>query len=46
MSLCVVGWRNRPTTDIPREQALRAAAIADGRLIHALRLWDAAHVLD
>lgn len=42
----VIGWRNRTATDNPREQALRAAAIADGRLINALRLWDAAQVLD
>jgi aminoglycoside phosphotransferase (APT) family kinase protein len=42
----VIGWRNRATTDIPRERALRAAALTDGRLINALRLWDAAYVLD
>jgi aminoglycoside phosphotransferase (APT) family kinase protein len=42
----VIGWRNRAETDVPRERALRAAAIGDGRLITALRLWDAADVLD
>lgn len=41
----VVGWRNRAPTGIPREQELRTAAIADGRLVTALRLWDAGRLL-
>ncbi len=41
----VIGWRNRAPTGNPREHALRVAALADGRLINALRQWDAARVL-
>ncbi|MGB5936240.1 MAG: phosphotransferase [Ornithinimicrobium sp.] len=41
----VVGWRNRPPTGNPREQALREASLSDGRLIHALRQWDATRAL-
>jgi streptomycin 6-kinase len=41
----VIGWRNRAPSGNPREHALRVAALGDGRLINALRLWDAAVVL-
>jgi hypothetical protein len=42
----VVGWRGRPPTAVQREQALRTASIADGRLVNALRLWDAGSLID
>lgn len=42
----VVGWRDRPPGSHPRESALRAAALADGRLVNALRQWDAAAILE
>ena len=41
----VIGWRNRAASGNPREHALRIAALADGRLINAVRQWDAARVL-
>jgi hypothetical protein len=41
----VIGWRNRPPGPHPRETALRAAALGDGRLINALLQWDAAKIL-
>jgi hypothetical protein len=42
----VIGWRNRPPGTHPREAALRAAALGDGRLINALLQWDAARILE
>ena len=42
----VIGWRNRPPGTHPREAALRAAALGDGRLINALLQWDAAKILE
>lgn len=41
----VVGWRNRPPGAHPRERALCAAALDDGRLVNALLQWDAASVI-
>lgn len=41
----MIGWRNRPPGTHPRERALRAAALGDGRLINALLQWDAAKIL-
>lgn len=41
----VIGWRHRPATAIPRERALRAAALGDGRLANALQQWDALSIL-
>jgi hypothetical protein len=42
----VIGWRNRPPGTHPREAALRAAALGDGRLINALLQWDVAWILE
>jgi hypothetical protein len=41
----VIGWRNRPPGAHPRERALCAAALGDGRLINALMQCDAARIL-
>lgn len=37
----VIGWLSRPSTDNPRETALREASLQDGRLVNALLHWDA-----
>jgi aminoglycoside phosphotransferase (APT) family kinase protein len=41
----VVGWLSRPPTGIPREAALRDAALDAGIFSHALLMWEVEGVL-